>query len=133
MLSHKKILYADQSDFYRKNLGNVFQRNGFLIDLAKGGFQALALIEEKKYDLVILDDLTEDMSGHEVLMLIRHQFTQEALPVIMFTSESEDEIRELCQAYGANGFVRKENQFAKLLDTVKKLLGYEPEKAVIYR
>ncbi len=89
----KKILIVDDQLGIRLLLTEVFKKEGYETNQASNGVEALALLEEYKPDLVLLDMKIPGMDGLEILRRIRRIDT--TLKVIMMTAYGElDMIQE---------------------------------------
>jgi diguanylate cyclase (GGDEF)-like protein len=108
MFGHKPtILVVDDEVMNRDILKRRFERHGFEIVEASGGHQAIALAQERTFDLVLLDVTMPDINGLEVLKRIRQNPSTATLPVIMVTGKSEGSHVAEAFAAGANDYVTK--------------------------
>lgn len=82
--SMKKILVVDDEKNIRALFRDELEDEGYEVITAGGGQEALKKIREEHPDLVLLDIRMEDMTGIEVLEVIRR--TDKILPVIMCTA-----------------------------------------------
>ncbi len=102
---NEKILIADDEPSNRKILAQELVHRGFAVDTARGGKEALAMIDATPHDLVILDFMMPDLSGLEVLRELRNKGNE--LPVIMITAYgSIDRAVEAMKA-GAYDFITR--------------------------
>lgn len=103
----KTILIADDSDFDRKIVSQLLQRNGYHVVEAVDGLDCLEKLQEQPVDLCILDIEMPKMSGVEALVKIRETQTALTLPIIMNTAKSE--VHNIVEAFdkGANDYVTK--------------------------
>jgi diguanylate cyclase (GGDEF)-like protein len=109
------LLIVDDIAANRSILARRFQRRGFEITEADCGRRALELLDRQSFDLVLLDVMMPDLSGLDVLRLIRERHSAIALPVIMVTAKSEGtDIAEALEA-GANDYVTKPVDFVVAL------------------
>ncbi len=106
-----KILVVDDNEMNRDALSRRLNRLGYEICEAESGHRALAMIEENRFDLILLDILMPGLSGLEVLQLLRQVHSPSQLPIILATalSESEDVVRGL--SMGANDYITKPIDF----------------------
>lgn len=75
------ILVVDDNEMNRDSLSRRLQRHGYLVSTAEGGRQALELLNEQSFDLVLLDIMMPHMSDIEVLSEIRQASSPIELPV----------------------------------------------------
>ncbi len=115
------LLVADDKKEIRNLLKRALKPEGYDVVLAPNGREALAMYQKHKPDLVILDITMPDLSGLEVLGILRQSSN---VPVIMITGQSE--ITELDTAMGLNAddFVRKPFQMRELLSRIKAKLRH---------
>lgn len=83
--------------------------------------EALALLEEQEWDLVISDVMMPQMSGYELTQIIRKRFTYSELPVLLLTARSGQEDKEYGFISGANDYVTKPVDATELTNRVKAL------------
>lgn len=104
---HARLLVVDDEEMNRDMLSRRLQRNGFEAVCAVDGTEALKLIGEEKFDLVLLDIMMPGISGFEVLQTIRRDHEPIRFPVIMVTAmhEADDIVRAL--DLGANDYITK--------------------------
>ena len=89
------------------------------ITIASDYNEAVRFIKEEIPDVVLLDINLPGKSGIEILKLIRS--TGNKCKVIMLTNHADDYYREQCREYGADFFLDKSNDFAKVPDIIIKL------------
>lgn len=116
------ILVVDDNEANRETLSRRLQRRGYTVASANDGAQALALLGERPFDLVVLDWMMPVMNGLQTLEQIRRSKSATDLPVIMATAkgESQDIVQALNQ--GANDYVTKPLDFAVVLARVQTQL-----------
>jgi diguanylate cyclase (GGDEF)-like protein len=122
--STPRLLIVDDVADIRIVLARCLQRRGFEIVEAEDGLQALRLIEEQTFDVVLLDAMMPGIDGVEVLRRIRATRSAAVLPVIMVTAKAESEnIAESLQL-GANDYITKPIDFAVALARVTKQVAH---------
>jgi DNA-binding response OmpR family regulator len=67
----QKILVVDDDPNIRLIFSKTLKKDGYEVETARTGIQALEMLLDKKYDLIILDIKMPDIHGLEVLSLIR--------------------------------------------------------------
>ena len=94
-------------------------REGYAVDIAYTGEEALELVSSRTYDAVVLDVMLPGADGFEVCEALRQQ--QRMLPVLMLTARSEvaDRIRGLDA--GADDYLVKPFDFGELLARLRAL------------
>src|SRR6266404_5673188 len=101
------ILIVDDEELNSEGLARRLQRYGYAVTVAKSGREAIELLGQCHFDLVLLDIMMPGMNGLEVLKLLRRVDSLIDLPIIMVTAkgESEDMVEGL--ELGANDYVTK--------------------------
>lgn len=124
-----RILVVDDSATMRRIERNTLEKSGTAeVEEASDGEEALRMLGEKAFDLVLMDWNMPALSGIDALKRIKSDAAIKAVPVIMVTSESEKgRIIEALQA-GAANYVVKPFQAETLLEKVASVL--KPPKAV---
>src|SRR5262249_28515606 len=86
MTEQAKILIVDDSDDIVEILSDLLQAKGYAICTAGSGPEALTQIEGEQPDLVILDVMMPEMTGHEVCKKIRENPETLFLRVVLLTA-----------------------------------------------
>ena len=101
--SEASILIVDDNEI---NLNLLYRylvrKDGYTVTAAENGRQALELIESQPFDLVLLDLLMPDLSGYDVLKILRQNYSITELPIIMLTAKQESEALVDTLQLGAN-------------------------------
>ena len=101
------ILIVDDNPTNQDILRRRLEKHGFDCMLADNGNQALAIIEEHKVDLVLLDLLMPDMNGIEVLHAIRSIPSRRELPIIIVSGLNDARGIAKCLSHGATDYLAK--------------------------
>jgi DNA-binding response OmpR family regulator len=97
---------------------------GFKLDWAHDGEQAIELVGETAYDLILLDFMLPKQNGLEVAAHIRSQGNQ--TPILMLTArDSAEDIRRITAA-GVNGCMGKPFKLDELLERIHSLVRQTP-------
>lgn len=119
----KTILIVDDSTSVRQVVKFVLGKEGFKVLQAEDGQQAWNMIQRSRPDLVISDFEMPNMSGPELVKLIRQQRTYDDMPVVLLTSHKEEESEVLGLETGADDYIAKPVEPLKLQARVKKMLA----------
>jgi two-component system OmpR family response regulator len=119
----RKLLIVDDDQQLVELLHDTFEADGrFEIKTANNGFDAGMLVKEFRPDLVVLDIMLPDINGKEVCQRIRSDATMEAVKIICISGMVEqDKVADL-KAAGADDFMQKPFDTAKLVDRACELL-----------
>ena len=100
----KHILLVDDEPLMLKGLKYTLEQEGYEIDLAMDGEEALARFDAQDFDLVLLDVMLPKLDGLSVCQRIREQSN---VPIIMLTAKGEDMDKILGLEYGADDYMTK--------------------------
>lgn len=117
------ILVVDDNEANRQTLARRLQRRGFDVATANDGAQAIKNLEEKAFDLVVLDWMMPVLNGLDTLAQIRKSRSPTDLPVIMATAKGESADIVEAMNLGANDYVTKPLDFAVVLARVQTQLA----------
>ena len=117
-------LVVDDSSLARKHIGRVLQSLGLKnIDNAENGVQALEMIEAHYYDFIVTDYNMPHMDGKELLEHIRQKSSQASLPVLMVTSENNENRLAAVQQSGVSAICDKPFEPSMVRDIVRKMVN----------
>lgn len=107
------------SDIYQTKLGS----EGFLVQVAENGLEAMKFMEKGKPDLVLLDIVMPYMDGMEVLKRLKENTDWKNIPVILLTNLSEKEKIEEGLGMGATDYLIKSHFTpTEVVEKVKSVL-----------
>ncbi len=124
-----RILLVDDQAQNRDMLGRRLERRGYEVMLCESAVGIEALIERQSIELVLLDWLMPERSGHDALLGIRARFDAERVPVIVVTALDEGEVVSAALECGANDYIPKPIDLRVLTARMKAQL--ERRKAVL--
>jgi DNA-binding response OmpR family regulator len=120
-MSETVVLVADDDDDILLLVRTRLQRDGFDVITARDGEEALALVQERRPDIAVLDIGMPKLDGLEVLQKIRADETLNAIRVLLLTAKAqESDVRRGYEA-GADAYVRKPFSPAELSARVREL------------
>lgn len=123
----QRILVVDDSPFILELVRDVLVREGYDVDRAINGHEAMIAIGEAPPDLVLLDIIMPEMSGYQVCRLIRSDERLKALPVVMMTAKDTQKDRFWGLEVGADAYITKPIEEQSLLETITSLLKEKRE------
>lgn len=116
------ILIVDDEAVAIRILQHTLIKQGYSVQTASNGDEALRLASQSTFELMILDISMPLMDGVELLAELRQLPTSEDTPVIMLTASSQDEDRVRAENAGANLYMTKPFSSQKILAAVESLL-----------
>ena len=117
-----RILVVDDSPFILELVKDILVREGYEVDRAMNGHEAMQAIGEDPPDLVLLDIIMPEMSGYQVCRLIRSDERLKALPVVMMTAKDTQKDRFWGLEVGADAYITKPIEEQSLIETILSLL-----------
>jgi CheY-like chemotaxis protein len=107
MSSGLTILVAEDSPVDRMLLSTIVSRQGHRVLTAANGLEAVALFEQERPQLVLMDALMPVMDGFDAARTIKTLAGDELVPIIFLTSLSENEALVRCLEAGGDDFIAK--------------------------
>ena len=115
----KKIMVVDDEENIRFLYKEELEDEGFAVELAKNGEEALNKLPDFKPDLITLDIKMPGMNGIEVLKRIREQDPE--LPIILCSAYGE--YKQDFTTWASDAYVVKCADLTELKTTIRRLLG----------
>jgi two-component system chemotaxis sensor kinase CheA len=104
----KKLLFVDDSSFFRNMLGPVLKAAGYEVTICSAASEALAVLErDPSYEVVVSDIEMPEMSGFELCEAIRRQPATRDIPIIALSSLCTPAAIERGREAGFNDYVAK--------------------------
>ena len=106
----RRVLLAEDSLMNQKLAIGLLERWGHTVTVANNGLEAVALLREQPFDLVLMDVQMPEMDGLEATRVIRKEdaaFRRPAVPIIAMTAHAMPGDRERCLAAGMDAYVMK--------------------------
>ena len=124
-----RILVVEDEESFSDPLSYLLRKEGFEVDLAGTGPEALALFDRNGADLVLLDLMLPGLSGTEVCRALR---TRSTVPVIMLTAKDSEVDKVVGLELGADDYVTKPYSGRELVARIRAVLRRrgEPDELV---
>lgn len=118
-MSNELVLVVDDEKTLVKALSFNLEKEGFRVEQAYDGEEALKKVFEIKPDIVVLDLMLPEVDGFEVCRRIRKKLE---VPIIMLTARSEDIDKVLGLELGADDYLTKPFNSRELVARIKAIL-----------
>jgi two-component system chemotaxis response regulator CheY len=119
----KTILIVDDSRSLRSIVAIALQRAGYDVLEAGDGQEALAVLDKTpKVHLIVSDVNMPNMDGFAFVKAVKAHPRHKFAPVVMLTTEMEEDKKQKGKAAGARAWIVKPFQPPQLLDAVSKLI-----------
>ncbi len=113
------VLVVEDNLINQRVAERMLSRRGYIVQVASSGVEALQILEEEAFDLVLMDVQMPGMDGLEATARIRKRLATVNLPILAVTAHAmrEDEVR--CRAAGMNGYFAKPIDWPRLYGAIE--------------
>ena len=118
----KTVLIVDDEPGIVVPLEFLMKQNGFSVMVAHSGEEALAFLNEKKPDLILLDIMLPSCSGFEVCQRVRENPGWKDIKIILLTAKSREVDMAKGMALGADAYVTKPFSTRELVKKVAQMI-----------
>jgi two-component system, OmpR family, alkaline phosphatase synthesis response regulator PhoP len=115
-----RILLVEDSENLAYGLSMSLELEGHEVHIAPDGAEAIRLVRDRAFDLIILDLMLPEMDGYRVLKSVRDEGHEQ--PVLILTARGEEADKVLGFRLGADDYVTKPFGLLELLARVQALL-----------
>ena len=123
-----RVLIVDDEDDFRETIVKRLNARKILAEGAASGIKALQVLENKDFDVIVLDVKMPDMDGIETLRHIKK--LKPEIEVIMLTGHASVEFGLKGMQLGAFDYVMKPAPLSELLDTIGQ--AYNKKRGLIH-
>ena len=115
----QKVLVVDDEKLIVKGIRFSLEQDNMEVDCAYDGEEALQMIREKEYDIILLDVMLPKLTGFEVCQQLR-EFSK--VPVVMLTAKGDDMDKILGLEYGADDYITKPFNILEVKARIKAIM-----------
>lgn len=117
-----QVLVVDDDRSTRSSLRHTLQRDGFLVEEASDGAQALQMLKRIQPDVILMDAVMPVMDGFTACSKVQELPNGKSIPVLMITALEDNTSVELAFAAGASDYIPKPIHFAVLSQRVRRII-----------
>jgi DNA-binding response OmpR family regulator len=117
------VLIADDDASISRALRFLMQREGHDVRMAADGEQALAEIEKRRPDVVLLDLMMPKGNGYEVCRTLRADPSYDDVRIVMLTAKGRESDQRVAMELGADAYISKPFAIAEVVACVKEVLA----------
>jgi CheY-like chemotaxis protein len=121
--SQQRILVVDDDPVILRLLQVNFRLEGYDVQTASRGDEALRLARERPPDIIVLDVMMPGIDGYEVCRSLKEDPATADAPVIFLSARAQDADRDQGYALGVVAYVTKPFDPAQLVDVVRRALS----------
>ena len=120
-----RVLLAEDNLVNQTLAVRILQKRGHTVVVAENGRQAIDILGEQPFDLILMDMQMPELGGVEAAMLIREheKSTHEHIPIIALTANAMSGDRESCLVSGMDDYVSKPIQVKELFAAIERALA----------
>lgn len=115
----QKVLVVDDEKLIVKGIRFSLEQDGMEVDCAYDGEEALQMIQDNEYDIILLDVMLPKLTGFEVCQQVR-EFS--SVPVVMLTAKGDDMDKILGLDYGADDYITKPFNILEVKARIKAIM-----------
>ncbi|KAA0548135.1 response regulator [Bacillus sp. BGMRC 2118] len=119
----KKILVAEDEEILRMLITDTLEDEGYKIDEACDGQEALDFIMNQDYDLIVLDYMMPLFTGLEVIEKVRSLPEKAEQKIMMLSAKSQQTDQQKVLDAGANYFMTKPFSPMELVKRIEEIVG----------
>ncbi len=117
-----RILVAEDEKPLARALELKLTHSGYGVDIAYNGKEALTLLEQKKFDMLLLDLVMPEVDGFSVLSEMKKKHI--SIPVIVLTNLGQENDVERAKSLGAKDyFVKSQISIAAIIERIQLMLA----------
>ena len=117
-----RILTVDDSVSIRKMVRFSLEKEGHSVSEAEDGEKALALLQKEDADMLITDLDMPEMDGFDLVRNVRAIPKYRRMPIVILTTESNDEFKRKARAAGATAWITKPFKPNQIVGVLSRLL-----------
>ncbi len=122
MAEKKKILLLDDSTITLEMEKAVLEDRGYKVATASNLLEFQKELDVFQPEVILTDLMMPDISGKDIVRVLKQDFHTEKIPIILFSSKADDELEQIAEQAGADGFLSKSHGIEKLGDMVDEMV-----------
>ena len=122
MVDNQKIMVVDDDPNLTRSVTFILQKEGYQVDVATNGEEAMAKIRQSKPSLIFLDVMMPKKNGYEVCQEIKGDAELSDIYIIMLTAKGQERDKEKGLEMGADEFISKPFSPKAIVERTKEIL-----------
>jgi len=118
----KRILLLDDSAITLEMEKAVLEERGHKVAVATNLLEFQEQLDKFQPEVILTDLMMPDISGKDIVRVLKQDFHTEKIPIILFSSKPDDELSEIAEQAGADGFLSKSHGIEKLGEMVDEIV-----------
>ncbi len=121
-MAKKKILLLDDSEITLEMERAVLEERGYEVAVAANLLEFQQALDAFQPDVILTDLMMPDISGKDIVRVLKQDFHTERIPIVLFSSKPDEELAEIAEQAGADGYLSKSHGLSQLGDMVDELV-----------
>jgi len=122
MAEKKRILLLDDSTITLEMEKAVLEDRGYKVAIASNLLEFQSQLDQFQPEIILTDLMMPDISGKDIVRVLKQDFHTEKIPIILFSSKADDELQDIAEQAGAAGFLPKSHGIDTLGDLVDEMV-----------
>ena len=122
MAEKKKILLLDDSAITLEMEQAVLEARGYEVAVASNLIEFQAALDAFQPEVILTDLMMPDISGKDIVRVLKQDFHTERIPIVLYSSRSDEELAVIAEQAGADGYLSKSHGIEQLGDMVDELV-----------
>jgi CheY-like chemotaxis protein len=100
----------------------VLEDRGHKVAVATNLLEFQEQLDKFQPEVILTDLMMPDISGKDIVRVLKQDFHTEKIPIILFSSKPDEELAEIAEQAGADGFLSKSHGIEKLGEMVDEIV-----------
>lgn len=123
MSGRQRILLLDDSAIALEVAQAVLEERGYQVATAQSLLEFQARLERFQPEIILTDLVMPDVSGKDIVRVLKQDFLTERIPIVLFSSKPDEELRAIAEQTGADGYLSKVHGVERLGDLLDELVA----------
>ena len=116
----KKILIVDDDPVVTRLVKELLKIQGFAVETATDGIDAMIMVKKEKPDLIVLDIMMPELNGYDVLRTLKFTDEYKEIPVLLLTSREQELDKRIGEMMGIDYLQKPVNREA-FVEKIQKI------------
>jgi CheY-like chemotaxis protein len=122
MAEKKRVLLLDDSAITLEMEQAVLEERGYEVAVASNLLEFQRELDRFQPEIILTDLMMPDISGKDIVRVLKQDFHTERIPIVLFSSKADEELAEIAEQAGADGYLSKSHGLSQLGDMVDELV-----------
>ena len=116
----KKVLVVDDDPVVIRLVKELLKTQGYLVETAKDGIDAMVVVKKEKPDLIVLDIMMPELNGYDVLRTLKFTDEFKDIPVLLLTAREQELDKRIGEMMGID-YIQKPVNREAFLEKIGKI------------